>query len=197
MTADLPEERRELRKTFLHYGLSGILFLFCVSGVIVMKKYTESLAVTLDRLQEFNIQYIKVRNAIDDMTDSVRMIKEHIPRDRTDQSTQEYILYALDDLKSKAGAAEIAIANIEDKGNDVQLPLSIKGPLRDYTRLVNYIGYLQSLKFPFFAITNVNIRRDGDDATGGVFFEIKGILKFPKSTSQSERPSVKSTGDKL
>lgn len=196
MTGNLPETRRELRKTFLHYGLSGILFLLSVSGAIVIRKYTESLAVTLDRLQEFNIQYIKVRNAIDDMTGSVRMIKEYMPRDRTDQSVQERLLCALDDLKSKAGGAEITIANIEDKEDDVQLPLSIKGPLKDYTRLVNYTGYLQSLKFPFFAVTNVNIWRDGDDVAGNALFEIKGILKFPKSSSQMKRPFVKDKGNK-
>ncbi len=59
------------------------------------------------------------------------------------------------------------VANIEDKGADLQLPLTVRFPtsiLKDYSSFVNFVGYLQLLKFPFFGITGIKIQRSDDPA---------------------------------
>ena len=164
---------------------------------MAMKKYIESLYATLDKLQEFNIQYIKVRASVDDIEKSLTRLKSMMPRDFSGQSKQEYMLMALDDLKSKAGSSEITVANIEDKGADLQLSVVIRAPLKDYTSFVNFVGYLQSLKFPFFGITEINIKRSDDQTTSATSFEIKGALKFPKTTSGVQEAPIKRVPGKL
>lgn len=177
------ETKGRLRKLLFTFGLSGIVLLITLSGAILMKKYVGSLYATLDRLQEFNVQYIKVRAAIDDIEKSLIQLKSMLPRDTSGQSKEEHMLVALDDLKSKAGLSEITVANIENKDADLQLPVTIRAPLKDYTSFVNFVGYLQSLKFPFFGITGMKLQRN-EDATASVpSFELKGALKFPKTTS--------------
>jgi hypothetical protein len=191
------ESKGRIRKSFFIFGMSGILLLATLSGAIVMKKYVESLYATLDRLQEFNVQYIKVRAAIDDIEKSSIRLKSMVPGDSSGQSQEEHMLMALDDLKSKAGPSEIAVANIEDKGADLQLFVTIRAPMKDYTSLANFVGYLQSLKFPFFGITGIKIQRSDDPNARVTSFEIKGALKFPKKTSGVQEGATKRIPGKL
>jgi hypothetical protein len=185
------EAKGRLRKLFFTYGLCGIILLITLSGAILMKKYTESLYATFDRLQEFNVQYIKVLAAIDDIDKSLTLLKAMMPGDSSGQLLEEHMLLILDDLKSKAESSEITITNIEDKGADLQLSVTIRAPLRDYSSLVNFVGYLQSLKFPFFGITGIKIQRSEDPTVSATSFEIKGALKFPKSSSRAKEAATK------
>jgi hypothetical protein len=107
------ETKGRTKQSYFIFGLSGILLLAALSGSIVMKKYVESLYATLDRLQEFNVQYIKVRSSIDDIEKSLVRLKSMIPGDSSEQSKEEHMLMALDDLKSKAGFSELEIINRE------------------------------------------------------------------------------------
>jgi hypothetical protein len=191
------ETKGRIRKSLFIFGLSGILLLVALSGAIVMKKYVESLYATLDRLQEFNVQYIKVRASIDDIEKSLVRLKSLLPGDSSGQSKEEHMLMALDDLKSKAGSSEIMVANIEDKGTDLQLAVTIRAPMKDYTSFVNFIGYLQSLKFPFFGITEIKMQRSDDANARVTSFEIKGALKFPKTMSGAQEGAIKRVPGKL
>lgn len=191
MTPPLTEAKGQLRKSVFLYVLSGIFLIAALSGAILIKKYTDSLYATFDRLQEFSVQYIKVRSAIDDIEKSVSLMKGLLPQDFDGQAMEEHMLLALDDLKTKAGAAELIIANIEDKGADLQLPVAIRAQLKDYTSLVNYISYLQSLKFPFFSVSSLKLQRNDDPTMSSPSYEIKGILKFPKSSSGSQGATIK------
>lgn len=197
ITQGSTESRGRFRKRLFVYGLSGIIMLITLSGAMAMKKYVESLYATLDKLQEFNIQYIKVRASVDDIEKSLTRLKSMLPRDFSGQSKQEYMLMALDDLKSKAGSSEITVANIEDKGADLQLSVVIRAPLKDYTSFVNFVGYLQSLKFPFFSITDIKIQRSDDQTASATSFELKGALKFPKTTSGVQETPTKRVPGKL
>ena len=197
ITQGSTESKGRFRKRLFVYGLSGIIMLITLSGAMAMKKYVESLYATLDKLQEFNIQYIKVRASVDDIEKSLTRLKSMLPRDFSGQSKQEYMLMALDDLKSKAGSSEITVANIEDKGADLQLSVVIRAPLKDYTSFVNFVGYLQSLKFPFFSITDIKIQRSDDQTASATSFELKGTLKFPKTTTGVQETPTKRVPGKL
>lgn len=191
------ETKTRLRKTLLIYCLSVIVLLFTLSGAILIKKYNDSLYATLDRLQEFNIQHIKVKAAIDDIDKSTAIIKALLPQAGSEQSAEEHMLLALDDIKMKAGSAEVAVSNIDDKGADLQLPVTIRSPLKDYTSLVNFVGYLQSLKFPFFGITGIKIQKSEDPASGITTFEVKGALKYPKTSAPAQETGARRAPGKL
>jgi hypothetical protein len=197
MTAYSPEVYKTLKRLFSYYILSGILFVLIISGGIVAKKYADSLYETTDKLQEFNIQYIKIIDAMVDIDKSIKIIKTLLPPDFDMNLPEEFILIALDDLKTRMGDANITISNIEDKGNEVQLPVTIKSPLRDHTAMVNHIGYLQSLKFPFFAINGVKISKSSDKANVQATFEITGALKYPRIGSQTPGAVGKKAGGRI
>jgi len=191
------ELKRRFRRLLFTFGLSGIVLMATLSGALVMKRYIDSLYATFDKLQEFNIQYIKVRAAVDHIDKSLTRLKSMLPVDSPGQVKEEHMLIALDDLKTKAGSSEITVANIEDKGTDLQLPVIIRSPLKDYTSFANFVGYLQSLKFPFFGITGITIHRSDDQVSSVPFLEIKGVLKFPKTTSGIQVAPPKKVSGKL
>lgn len=191
------ETKGRFRRLLFIFGLSGIVLVVTLSGAIVMKKYVDSLYATLDKLQEFNIKYIKVRSATDDIEKSLIRLRSLLSVDSAEQSKEEHMLVALDDLKTKAGSSEITVANIEDKGTDLQLPVSVRSPLKDYTSFVNFVGYLQSLKFPFFGITGIKIQRSDDPTASITSFEIKGALKFPKVIAGVQEAPAKRVPGKL
>jgi len=181
----LPEVYKKLKKLFVYYIVSGIIFTLILSCAIMIKKYTISLYETYDRLLEFNIRYLKIKGAIKDVDESIKTIKMLLPANLDAHSPEEFILITLDDLKSRMDKAYVTVTNIEDKGNEIQLPVNIKGPLRDYTTMVNQVGYLQSLKFPFFAINGIKISKSDVQAKSLTTFEIAGVLKFPKTGPQT------------
>jgi hypothetical protein len=188
---EFAESRGRLRKLYFIYGLSVIILLVTLSGAILIKKYTDSLYATLDRLQEFNVQYIKVLGANHDIDRSVTSLKAMMPQGPSSRSGEEHMLMALDDLKLRAGSAEIVVTNIEDKGAELQLPVVIRGPLKDYTSMVNFIGYLQSLKFPFYAISGAKIQRSEEPTSSSLLFEIRGMLKYPKIGTPARETGTK------
>jgi len=188
---EFAESKGRLRKLYFIYGLSVIILLVTLSGAILIKKYTDSLYATLDRLQEFNVQYIKVLGANHDIDRSLTSLKAMMPKGPSSQSGEEHMLMALDDLKLKAGSAEIVVTNIEDKGAELQLSVVIRGPLKDYTSMVNFIGYLQSLKFPFYSISGAKIQRSEEPTSISLLFEIKGMLKYPKIGTPARETGAK------
>ena len=192
ISPEFAESKGRLRKLYFIYGLSVIILLVTLSGAILIKKYTDSLYATLDRLQEFNVQYIKVLGANHDIDRSLTSLKAMMPKGPSSQSGEEHMLMALDDLKLKAGSAEIVVTNIiEDKGAELQLSVVIRGPLKDYTSMVNFIGYLQSLKFPFYSISGAKIQRSEEPTSSSLLFEIKGMLKYPKIGTPARETGTK------
>jgi hypothetical protein len=194
--SEFTESKGRLRKLYFAYGLSAIILLITLSGAILTKKYTDSLYATLDRLQVFNVQYIKVLAANDDIDKSITRLKALIPQGPSTRPGEENMFMALDDLKLKAGSAEIVVTNIEDKGAELQLPVVIRGPLKDYTSMVNLIGYLQSLKFPFYTIAGAKIQRSEEATSSSLLFEIKGMLKYPKIIVPAQEIGMKGTPGK-
>jgi hypothetical protein len=192
ISPEFAESKGRLRKLYFIYGLSVIILLVTLSGAILIKKYTDSLYATLDRLQEFNVQYIKVLGANHDIDRSLTSLKAMMPKGSYSQSGEEHMFMALDDLKLKAGSAEIVVTNIiEDKGAELQLSVVIRGPLKDYTSMVNFIGYLQSLKFPFYAISGAKIQRSEESTSSSLLYEIKGMLKYPKIGTPARETGTK------
>ena len=185
MTGYSPEIGKALKKLFTYYIISGIVFALVMSASIIAKKYAISLYETSDKLQEFNIQYIKIMNATVDTERAIATIKGLLPADAETHLPEELILTALDGLKLTLDDAAITVATkIEDKGNEFLLPVTIKAPIRDYSAFTNRIGYLQSLRFPFFAINDVKISPQIEGNITQTIFQINGALKYPKTGAQ-------------
>ena len=139
-----------VKRLFLYYVVSGLIFAFSLSAIIISKKYSNSLSNTLYELQRCKINSFKMRDAINDMEIIASTMGKLIPNDSSTKKPEIQISAKLDELKSRITEAEITVANMEYKEDGISLPVNIKAPMEDYTAFVNNISYLQSLKFPFF-----------------------------------------------
>jgi len=183
------EMYKSFRKSVKLYIITGIIFIFFLSAGIILNKYTHSLYETSEKFQEFNIKYFNIMGAITDIDRTITIIKRMLPGEYDTRTPEEFIFMGLDDIKSMFSDAEVTITNIEDRGNDVQLPVVIKSTLKDYSLFVNQVGYLQSLKFPFFSISAIKISKGDEKSSAYSTYEITGILKFPRATvSQATVP---------
>jgi len=74
--------------------------------------------------------------------------------------------------------ADITVTNFADKAGEITLPVNIRIPVDDYAVLVNNIGYLQSLNFPYLAVNNIVIVKVGGPS-GAIICKIDGSLRMP------------------
>jgi len=181
MTDFSPEMRRSLKKAMKQYVVAGVIFLFFIITGSILNKYTRSLYETSDKFQEFNVKYFNILAAITDIERTSMAIKGLIPGEFEKRSPEEFLLTGLDEVKSIFGNAEVMITNIETKPNEAQLPVTIKSVLKDYTLFTNQVGYLQSMKFPFFTINSIKIARPLEKGPSLTTFEISGFLKCPRA----------------
>lgn len=167
----------KLRRLFFCYALSGLLFLAAVSGVIISIRYENFLADILKNLEKSRQNLFMMQGAIADMDAVIADVNRIIPPDVFSKTPETQLLISLDELKSRMKGAEITVASFQYKGDEINLPVVIKSPLKDYTDFVNAIGYLQLQRFPVFSINNILISRSQNKA---VSYEITGDIRTLK-----------------
>ncbi|HAK88649.1 MAG TPA: hypothetical protein DHV16_07565 [Nitrospiraceae bacterium] len=170
-----------LKNLLTGYIAASILLIIVVSGIIVAKKYGDSVFATRKSLQTAKQNVFGMKEAIGDIDKTIAEAKMIMP-DIFDKKTAEELIYIrIDELKSRFRDAEVSITNIEYKGNEIGMPVGIKAnKMKDYTAFVNNIGWLQSLKFPFFSISSIAVFQSQDKTA--VSYEIKGALRTLKDS---------------
>lgn len=175
-----------MKRSLSYYIISGILFLTVLAGVIISKRYNDSLSDTQKKLQMVMMNLVSMKDAQADMEKTIADLKAIVPSDFASKTPEESIFISLDKLKVKMKNAEIVVTSIEYKDDEVSLPVTIKSSIsgkaagKGYASFMNDIGYLQSMVFPFFYISSVSITQSQDKAS--VSYEIKGALKTLKTS---------------
>jgi hypothetical protein len=179
--ADKAFVQKKLKPFFVSYILALAVFLLVLSCAVLFNRYASTLGETLDKLYILKINFIKVKNTIEDIKGTLRDSGQLIPPGRSKGTSATYMYSGLDTLRSYVGKAHVTVAAIEDKGNELRMPLTITGAVADYPVFLNSVGRLQSMRFPFFAITNLTMAKNITTAGGAaVSFEIQGVLSTPK-----------------
>lgn len=179
-----------MKKSFSYYIISGILFLTVMAGVIISKRYNDSLSDTQKKLQTAMMNLVSMKDAQADMEKIIADLKAIVPSDFASRTPDEHIFIGLDKLKFRMKNAEVVVTNMEYKGDEVSLPVTIKSSIsgkaagKDYASFINDIGYLQSMGFPFFYIGSISMVQSQDRAS--VSYEIKGALKTIKTATSNE-----------
>lgn len=174
-----------MKRTLSYYIISGVLFLMVLAGVIISKRYSDSLLDTQKKLETVKINLMSMKDAQVDMEKTIADLKAIVPSDFASRTPEEHIFIGLDELKFRMKDAEIVVTNMEYKGEEVSLPVTIKSSIsgkaagKDYASFMNDIGYLQSMGFPFFYISSISMSQSQDKAS--VSYEIKGALKTLKT----------------
>lgn len=177
----MDNNRYKLKHLLTGYITVSILLMAVISGIIAAKKYGDSIFATLKSLQMAEQNIFGMKEAIEDIDKAVAEAKMMMP-DAFNKKTAEELMYIrISELKSRFRDAEVNITDIEYKGNEISMPVGIKAnKMKDYTVFVNNIGWLQSLKFPFFSISSVAIFQSQDKTS--VSYEIKGALRTLKDS---------------
>jgi hypothetical protein len=94
------------------------------------------------------------------------------------EAMESAILTTVDSIKSHMKGVDITVANFEKKGDEVALPVTLTGQIRDYTVFINNINYLQSLTLPLYYIDSLSITDQSDEKKAVIKFDIQGTLKM-------------------
>ncbi len=173
-----------MTNSFIRYLAAGLAFTIILLSVLLCNKYGDSIAATVDVLQKARLNLMNVRDVGRAVDSALSGIKAALPSNMPSGTPEELLFAGLDDLKSRMRDAEITVENAEQRGDEISLPVQIKSGIRNYTDFVNTVGYLQSLRFPFFSITNISVAQVQEKEWTSVHYEIKGALRMPKGALQ-------------
>lgn len=168
---------KKLRRLFFYYALAGLLFLTALSGVIISTRYENFLSGVLRDLEKGRQNLLVMQGAIADMDAVIAGVDQIAPPHVTSRAPETQILISLDGLKSRMRDAEIIVASFQYRGDEVNLPVVIKGPLKDYADFVNAVGYLQLRGLPVFDISTILLSQSPDKT---VSYEIMGDFRTLK-----------------
>ncbi|MFO0752387.1 MAG: hypothetical protein U0411_03560 [Thermodesulfovibrionales bacterium] len=173
----------------MHNRLKGVFLLYCASaavfgavlaGGIAAKKHADSLSATLAALRQAQANLVRTKQAVEGMRGAIAEIKSAVPPGFDAATAETLLLTGLDALKSRMRDAEIAIGSFDSSGEELFVPVTLRATMKDYAALVNTVGYLQSLRFPFVTITALSLSPANEKEKSVVVYEMKGFMKTPK-----------------
>ncbi|MBF0505611.1 MAG: hypothetical protein HQL09_02145 [Nitrospirae bacterium] len=170
-----------MTNSFIRYLASGLVFTIIMSSVVLCNRYGDSIAATVDVLQKAKLNLMNVRDVGRAVDSALSGVKAALPSNILSGTPEESLFAGLDDLKSRMKDADVTVDNTEQKSDEIRLPVQIRSDMKNYTDFVNTVGYLQSLRFPFFSITNISLTQMQEKKEwASVRYEIKGALRMPK-----------------
>ena len=173
--------RKKLKAYFICYGGSSILFLAALSGSLLFRGYRSSLDAEVKSLSDLNASFSKEQTTLKDLNSRLREITSVLPSAISDESSSKYLCAGLDTIKSTLPKAQLSIGNLESRGDEVVMPVTISGPLNDYTAFVQAISHLQDMRFPFFTVSALNMKAGQQEkGRGPVSYELRGIVRTPQ-----------------
>lgn len=161
-----------MKRLFICYAISGLLFVIILSGAVALNGYKTSVLDTLNKLHTVRANLAIMEGAINDMDITISEAERAIPHDLKIKTPERLIFTALDKLKARMYLAEIRVSPIVINEVKVSLPVVIRAEMKNYTALVNNVGYLEALRFPFFSIDDISISRNEEL----ISYEIRGRL---------------------
>ncbi len=176
---------KQLKKYIIYHLIAGIVFSLVLFTTISLKKYGESLLDVASRNLSMKTKIVELERVRTDMESAIKYMASEkkymdslLLSDFSKSSPEKFILMAIDDIKTKMPWADVKIADINETNDEISLPLDITIPVYDYPTLLNNIGYLASLKFPYYTIEKFSIIKSLQPPES-VTCNIKGILRIP------------------
>lgn len=171
-----------MKQPLLLYVVSGVFCAVVISGALISNKYRESFVHAFENMQKVKENVGKMESETGRINESMIRMKSLLPANVLSGAPDEFIFAGLDDIKSRIKGATIAVTEVENRDNEIILPVSISAPMKDYAVFIGQIRYLQNMRFPFFSTSNVSLSHSQDAESGGVIYKIEGVLRMPKNT---------------
>jgi len=169
-----------LKRYFLWYMLSGFILGLVILLVYFMNMYHKSVTTAVIKMNQVVANTSSMRQSIDDMDSVIKMVINLLPKNYSEKSHKELLLYTLDDIKTLFKGGEITITGFEEKAGELVLAINIKTPVTNYKNFVKDLEYLQNLRFPSFHMKSMLIEKVTDKQKDELLTcKIEGILKIP------------------
>jgi hypothetical protein len=184
-------QNRKLKRLFISYIVVSVIFIAVITLCIVVGKYADSLNATLRDLLTFRTNITRIHETTVDMKRSMETINANISPDYFSNSSEKQLLMGLDDLKTTMKNDAVTVTEFLYTDTEIGLPVSVRGVMNGYSSLVSDIGKLQSLKFPFFSLKSMTMKKGetiqvvneaneiGEKKV--TVYEINGELRLPQS----------------
>ncbi|MEW6067981.1 MAG: hypothetical protein AB1610_06800 [Nitrospirota bacterium] len=169
----------ELKKPLTIYLVAGITLSIIIISVILTAKYEKNLLYTMTKFELIRTNSFKMERNIAEMNSLVKEINSLLPSHYYFKDHKEIMLLGFDEIKTTLKDAEITVKNFNSDAHEISLPVTISIPVNSYVQMVNNIGYLQTLNFPYFAIKSIVIETPAKGPFSGTICKIEGILRMP------------------
>lgn len=165
-----------LKKSFPLYTVSGVILACAIFALSMARQYNDHLSQALSDLQGLNIKIVKIKEEIREIDTVLGKIRDSYQIDLKNTDHDALMFQSLDKLKSRFSDATIRIGKFDKSGGSRKLPLEIRAPMKDYSMILDYVGYIESFRIPAVEIDQVSISRE---EAGGIVFYIKGAFVMP------------------
>ncbi len=169
---------KRLKKLIFYQAVTALFTVILVSGALLSEKYVATLSDTVNQFQVLRINSITMKEATRNMRATSQSVMSLTPRYYNPEEMEGAILSALDSIKSRMEGVSITVAHFDRKDNEMTLPVTLRGPIRDYRNFLDNIGYLQSLVSPLFFIEMLSLSKSSEETKEEVDFAINGLLKI-------------------
>lgn len=168
---------RELRKGIYYHLIAGLLLCASLGTLLLASKYKYNLLKATDDLEVIRMNVLKMEHVIKVMREKQSVATRLLPADYSSRSHQEILLLALETTKDTMKAADITVGNFLEENGEISLPVILEFGVAQYEKALNDMGYLQGLRFPYFKIQNVSIKRS--EGTYKSIWRIEGSFRIP------------------
>ena len=179
--------QKRLKARFICYGASSVLFLAALSCGLLFRNYGLSLDAKASSLSDLNTSVAREQATLKDMNSILREVNAVLPRAVSNEPPSKYLYEGLDAIKSNLAKSQLSMGTIETRGGEVVMPVTVTGPLRDYTAFVQALARLQDMRFPFFTVTALAIKTDKPEkGPVQVNYELRGVIHAPELNGKWE-----------
>lgn len=169
-----------LRRRLIIFLVLGGCCVIALAAGLLLRKYAGSLSMPKGKAESRAMQ-----TTVNEMETSLKRLKGLLPVQLTVRAGEERIYAVLDALRVRYRNADIKVEGLQERGDELVMPVRINFKGITYSALVQEIGYLQSLRFPFFEITDLTL--GGDQGAGSVTCGINGTLQTFKPPAQANK----------
>lgn len=178
----------KLKRLFTYYLYAASIFIIILLLCLIAGEYTRSLNETLNSLDKLRSGLFRISDFAADMKKTIASSNNIIPSHYFVDTPERSLLMSLDALKTTMPNTELVVSGFVAKEGEMSLPVTIRGFVGDYSTFINNIGILQAMKFPFFSIQNLIMKKtaitgfEKKSEKQRVTYEIVGELRLPRET---------------
>jgi hypothetical protein len=176
-------DEQRLRKNYVLYVFAAVLFTVTLSVAVVVQRYCTEMRDTVDKLKTLSGSSVRVKRATLSAQEALVRIKREVPGNYLSSSVENTVYQTVDAIREQARNAEVVVESLQDRDNEVLLPITIKGTLDDYAGFLKLLHLLESLRFPFFSTSELVMTHEADKPAN---YELRGSVRTFKPSEAGD-----------